>query len=74
MILGVRDVPGGSTSTIEAPKVRRRAAAAAPGTFWTRTNPGVHGNLERAAYDVHFESVCYHPPFCFDRFGNRPGI
>ncbi len=39
----------------------------------------VHGNQEEAAYNGHFECVCYHPLFCFNQFGDceravlRPG-
>jgi hypothetical protein len=39
----------------------------------------VHGNQEQAAYNGHFECVCYHPLFCFNQFGDcewavlRPG-
>ncbi len=39
----------------------------------------VHGQQEGAAYNGHFECVCYHPPFLFNQFGDceaatlRPG-
>ena len=33
----------------------------------------VHGKQEGAAYNGHFESVCYHPLFCFKRFGDCEG-
>ena len=29
----------------------------------------VHGKQEEAAYNGHFECVCYHPLFCFNEFG-----
>ena len=31
----------------------------------------VHGQQEGAAYNGHFECVCYHPLFLFDQFGVR---
>ena len=30
----------------------------------------VHGHQEGAAYNGHFESVCYHPLFLFNQFGD----
>ena len=33
----------------------------------------VHGNQEDAAYNGHFECVCYHPLFCFNQFGDCEG-
>ena len=30
----------------------------------------VHGEQERAAYNGHFSSVCYHPLFVFNQFGD----
>jgi hypothetical protein len=39
----------------------------------------VHGEQEGSAYNGHFESVCYHPLFLFNGFGDclaaklRPG-
>lgn len=33
----------------------------------------VHGNQEQAAYNGHFECVCYHPLFCFNQFGDCEG-
>jgi hypothetical protein len=39
----------------------------------------VHGQQEAAAYNGHFECVCYHPLFCFNQYGDceravlRPG-
>ena len=33
----------------------------------------VHGQQEGVAYNGHFESVCYHPLFLFNRFGDREG-
>ena len=33
----------------------------------------VHGQQEGAAYNGHFESVCYHPLFCFNHFGDCEG-
>jgi hypothetical protein len=33
----------------------------------------VHGQQEGAAYNGHFECVCYHPLFCFNRFGDCEG-
>jgi hypothetical protein len=33
----------------------------------------VHGQQEGAAYNGHFESVCYHPLFCFNQFGDCEG-
>ena len=33
----------------------------------------VHGKQEGAAYNGHFESVCYHPLFCFNQFGDCEG-
>ena len=33
----------------------------------------VHGEQEGAAYNGHFESVCYHPLFCFNQFGDCEG-
>ena len=39
----------------------------------------VHGQQEAAAYNGHFECVCYHPLFCFNQCGDceravlRPG-
>ena len=30
----------------------------------------VHGKQEEAAYNGHFECVCYHPLFCFNQFGD----
>ena len=29
----------------------------------------VHGTQEQSAYNGHFESVCYHPPFVFNPEG-----
>ena len=29
-----------------------------------------HGQQEGAAYNGHFECVCYHPLFCFNQFGD----
>ena len=33
----------------------------------------VHGKQEGAAYNGHFECVCYHPLFCFNQFGDCEG-
>ncbi len=33
----------------------------------------VHGNQEEAAYNGHFECICYHPLFCFNQFGDCEG-
>jgi len=33
----------------------------------------VHGQQEGAAYNGHFESVCYHPLFCFNQYGDCEG-
>ncbi len=33
----------------------------------------VHGSQEGAAYNGHFECVCYHPLFCFNQFGDCEG-
>ncbi len=33
----------------------------------------VHGNQEEAAYNGHFEGMCYHPLFCFNQFGDCEG-
>ena len=33
----------------------------------------VHGNQEEAAYNGHFECMCYHPLFCFNQFGDCEG-
>jgi hypothetical protein len=33
----------------------------------------VHGQQEGAAYNGHFECVCYHPLFCFNQFGDCEG-
>ena len=33
----------------------------------------VHGEQEGAAYDGHFECVCYHPLFAFNQFGDCEG-
>lgn len=33
----------------------------------------VHGQQEAAAYNGHFECVCYHPLFCFTQFGDCEG-
>jgi len=33
----------------------------------------VHGKQEEAAYNGHFECVCYHPLFCFNQFGDCAG-
>ena len=33
----------------------------------------VHGHQEGAAYNGHFKSVCYHPLFCFNQFGDCEG-
>ena len=33
----------------------------------------VHGRQEEAAYNGHFECVCYHPLFCFNEFGDCEG-
>jgi hypothetical protein len=33
----------------------------------------VHGQQEGTAYNGHFESVCYHPLFCFNQFGDCEG-
>jgi hypothetical protein len=33
----------------------------------------VHGQQEAAAYNGHFECVCYHPLFCFKQFGDCEG-
>jgi hypothetical protein len=33
----------------------------------------VHGGQEGAAYNGHFETVCYHPLFCFNQFGDCEG-
>ena len=33
----------------------------------------VHGQQERAAYNGHFECVCYHPLFLFNQFGDCEG-
>jgi len=30
----------------------------------------VHGEQEGAAYNGHFECMCYHPLFCFNQFGD----
>ena len=34
----------------------------------------VYGEQEGAAYNSHFESVCYHPLFCFNQFGDCEGV
>jgi len=33
----------------------------------------VYGEQEGAAYNGHFETVCYHPLFCFNEFGDCEG-
>jgi hypothetical protein len=33
----------------------------------------VYGEQGRAAYNGHFECVCYHPLFCFNQFGDCEG-
>ena len=33
----------------------------------------VHGKQEEAAYNGHFECMCYHPLFCFNQFGDCEG-
>ena len=33
----------------------------------------VHGNQEGSRYNGHFESVCYHPLFCFNQYGDCEG-
>jgi hypothetical protein len=33
----------------------------------------VYGQQEGAAYNGHFECVCYHPLFCFNQFGDCEG-
>jgi hypothetical protein len=33
----------------------------------------VHGTQEGARYNGHFESVCYHPLFCFNQYGDCEG-
>ena len=33
----------------------------------------VHGQQEGAAYNGHFECVCYHPLFLFNQFGDCEG-
>ena len=33
----------------------------------------VQGSQEGSAYNGHFESVCYHPLFCFNQFGDCEG-
>ena len=33
----------------------------------------VYGEQEGAAYNGHFECVCYHPLFCFNHFGDCEG-
>ena len=33
----------------------------------------VHGQQEGAAYNGHFECVCFHPLFCFNQFGDCEG-
>ena len=33
----------------------------------------VHGQQEGAAYNGHFECMCYHPLFCFNQFGDCEG-
>ena len=33
----------------------------------------VHGRQEEAAYNGHFECMCYHPLFCFNQFGDCEG-
>ena len=33
----------------------------------------VHGQQEEAAYNGHFECICYHPLFCFNQFGDCEG-
>ena len=33
----------------------------------------VHGKQEEAAYNGHFECVCFHPLFCFNQFGDCEG-
>jgi hypothetical protein len=33
----------------------------------------VHGEQEGAAYNGHFQSVCYHPHFLFNQFGDCEG-
>jgi Transposase DDE domain group 1 len=33
----------------------------------------VHGKQEGARYNGHYESVCYHPLFCFNQFGDCEG-
>jgi hypothetical protein len=34
----------------------------------------VYGEQEGAAYNGHFECVCYHPLFCFNQFGDCEGV
>jgi hypothetical protein len=33
----------------------------------------VHGHQEGAAFNGHFGTVCYHPLFCFNQFGDCEG-
>ena len=33
----------------------------------------VHGQPEGTAYNGHFGSLCYHPLFCFNQFGDCEG-
>jgi len=33
----------------------------------------VYGNQEKACYNGYFESVCYHPLFCFNQYGDCEG-
>ena len=34
----------------------------------------VHGRQEGANYNGHYGRVCYHPLFCFNRFGDCEGV
>jgi len=38
-----------------------------------RSESPVYGEQEGAAYNGHFECVCYHPLFCFNQFGDCEG-
>ncbi len=46
--------------------------AMATGDMDSSENP-VHGEQEGAAYNGHFEMVCYHPLFLFSEFGDCEG-
>lgn len=30
----------------------------------------MHGEQEGASHNGYFKSVCYHPPFCFNQYGD----